>query len=96
MNPDTQKLLPEGGGCIHFATLVRENREGERTPMLVLQNDIGVFGLLTEKMPGVKWGHPQTPRDTLTVIERFIPHGFKFYTDDGAVLRPITHHADLF
>lgn len=96
MNPETQKLLPEGGGDIHFATLVRENPKGERIPMLVLQNDLGVFGLLTEKMRGVKWGHPKAPRETLTIIERFTAHGFKFYTDDGAVLRPLTHHTDLF
>lgn len=69
-------------------TLVREAPDGRRTLMALLKNELGVFGTLTETAPYVSWGHPGDRRACFRSMKTFTEKGFKFWDDDGHVLRP--------
>ena len=84
MNKNTVRMAARMGRVV--ATLVREAPNGARELVAVIENDRGVRGLAMAAGP-VWWPVPGdgAPRR----IERLKALGFRWYTDDGAAMRPL-------
>lgn len=88
LNPETLKLFRHLTSEV-VATLIIEDKNGARNPMVLLRNDVGVYGTLTPKGHHVLWGHPGNPEQAIRRLTVSLPNiGFKVWNDDGHVLRP--------